>query len=125
MRLSKNTGFKQGGTMKQITPEEIAQAATSANGYKVYASKTKAEPFDEGFNVGAKWAISQMQPEWVPVTERLPKRGSDVYFYREGISEYVYEGKYIGAGFFEQGVIAYDTTVTHFIEKVKPQPPTK
>lgn len=80
--------------------------------------------YNQALKIRDQWAISQMQPEWVPVEDRLPKRGADVYFYRLGTSEYVYEGQYIGNGFFEQGNIRYDETVTHFIEKFKPQPPT-
>ncbi len=117
------SGIKQGGTMK---PTEQAKTYVKlkndqCNGLLSDGDKLAIQfAYMAGFNE----AISQMQPEWVAVTERLPERDTDVYFYRLGTSEYVYEGKYVGAGFFKQGNIHYDTTVTHFIEKSNPQPPT-
>lgn len=88
---------------------------------------TKITSFVEGFNE----AISQMQPEWVSVDDGLPEIGAQCYFYRMGISDFVYTGKYNGLDqwgstyFKEEDKPAYYRDVTHYSVFSKPQPPIK
>lgn len=117
---------------KQITQEAISEESrrvfikrySGFTGEQLELDRSTTQS-REAFKKGAEWAVKELEPKWISIEERLPKRDADVYFYRLGTSEYVYEGKYVGNGFFEQGKIRYDQTVTHFLEKVKPLPPSQ
>lgn len=49
------------------TEQEIAEEA------KLFRINEEDEGAFHGFKQGAQWAISQMQPEWVKCSERLPE----------------------------------------------------
>jgi len=55
--------------MKQITEEQINKYAFEKYGpdFNLYGAQR------DGFKDGMKKAIELMQPEWIPVSERLPK----------------------------------------------------
>lgn len=58
--------------MKHTRQEHINKAAD-----KLCILKEETEFFKHG----AEWAIEQIQPEWIPVSERLPDRGNAVLFH--------------------------------------------
>lgn len=73
----------------------------------------------------ANWAISQMQPEWVSVEDRLPEINQQVLVVDKGkVKNAVYEqqGDY-RLFFLEKDGIFHYSNVTHW--NYLPQPPTK
>ena len=59
--------------MKEITEEQILKSAQKIANKIVAASPLEKLIYQQLAYDGAKWAISQMQPEWIPVSERLPE----------------------------------------------------
>lgn len=104
-----------------ITEEEIEDAAAE------FAENTIAvgdKDLEHGFNNGAKWMQEQLEPKWIPVSERLPKK--------EGVNYLVIvknknkEGGIFlfDVGYFEEGIFYKNNTwenVTHWMPL--PEPP--
>jgi|SRR6478736_9631547 len=70
--------FKQ---LTAYTDETPVVASNSSLIMKEQSNKSAEEVFDaviNSYNKGVQWAIPKCQPEWVPVTERLPEIGSRV-----------------------------------------------
>lgn len=68
------------------------------------------------FKSGAKWAISQMQPEWVSVSssDDIPKD-----------NEYYWVEDHFGEITLDRGYTMYVRSTKRYTPIVKPQPPTK
>lgn len=49
--------------------QQIKKAANAANAYKLLCNNTKAEPFNEGFVEGVKWAF-----KWINVNDGKPEK---------------------------------------------------
>lgn len=80
------------------------------------------------FKEGAEWTISQMQPEWVSVTDRLPEEEADYYV---SVNGKVATQTYCGSNRWVSSDNHYPKTseilkITHWMKKSDlPQPPTK
>lgn len=78
--------------------------------------------------IGFVEGYKQAQPKWIDVKDRLPEQKQKVYFFRDNVSEAVYEGSFITYDipkkhhFHSEGVFYND--VTHWSAKCLPQPPT-
>lgn len=79
--------------------------------------------FRVGFIEGAQWAISQMQPEWVPINsfEDLPKEFVEAWFYDKP-SQSIVCGTFRPTKDEINFILA---NASHYMIINRPQPPTK
>lgn len=114
--------------MKQITPEEIAEAAKLSTNRYYFEDDKQRICHVLGYERGAKWYRSQMQPEWVPINcvGDLPNKEGYYFtfckvdwhpFYRID----VFCGRLSNAVNHLTGKPIY----SHYAPIVLPQPPTK
>lgn len=107
--------------MKQITQEEIEEAAIHHVESRIsYGDKDTLRGW--AFEAGAEWAISQMQPEWVAITDQLPNCGESILCYspKGGVNIHYFSLMYADCDLSEW---QDRTTITHWMPL--PQPPTK
>jgi len=103
--------------MKQITEQEIKDAALNEYVDSIYPFNDKVDSFIQGAN----WAISKLHPEWIPCNHKdiLPEGRYALYVYnpQTKIGHVVYEaiGKY-------NREISY-FFVTHYCPINLPSPP--
>jgi len=63
-----------------ITEEQIQQEAENRSRH--FENYNQEIAYCQGFEDGAEWLQEQLEPKWIPVTERLPEVGEFVLVHR-------------------------------------------